>query len=48
MKPNNDASGNDTITFGPSARMRAADGSVVTGWLASQSDMLCEDWMVVG
>ena len=22
--------------------------AVLTGWLASQSDMLCEDWMVVG
>lgn len=26
--------------------MRAADGSVVIGWLASQSDMLAEDWTV--
>jgi cytochrome b len=21
--------------------------AVLTGWLASQTDMLCEDWMVV-
>lgn len=47
LKEINDASGNDTITFGPSARMRAADGSVVTGWLASQTDMFAEDWGVV-
>lgn len=24
--------------------MRAADGSIVVGWLASQTDMLAEDW----
>lgn len=30
-----------------SIRMRTADGSVLTGWLASQSDMLAEDWTVV-
>ena len=24
--------------------MKAADGSVVVGWLASQTDMLAEDW----
>lgn len=28
--------------------MRAADGSMVIGWLASQTDMLAEDWMIVG
>jgi hypothetical protein len=27
--------------------MRAADGSLVPGWLASQTDMLAEDWMVL-
>ena len=27
--------------------MKAADGSMVVGWLASQSDMLAEDWIVV-
>lgn len=27
--------------------MRAADGSMVIGWLASQTDMLAEDWSVV-
>ena len=27
--------------------MKAADGSVVIGWLASQTDMLAEDWEVV-
>lgn len=28
----------------PNINMRAADGSIVTGWLASQTDMLAEDW----
>ena len=26
--------------------MKAADGSIVIGWLASQTDMLAEDWEV--
>ena len=31
----------------PHIDMRAADGSIVVGWLASQTDMLAEDWEVV-
>jgi hypothetical protein len=27
--------------------MRAADGTIVIGWLASQTDMLAEDWQVI-
>jgi len=27
--------------------MKAADGSIVVGWLASQTDMLSEDWLIV-
>lgn len=27
--------------------MRAADGSIVIGWLASQTDLLASDWEVV-
>jgi hypothetical protein len=27
--------------------MKAADGTIVNGWLASQTDMLAEDWQVV-
>lgn len=30
-----------------SVRMKTADGKVLTGWLASQTDMLAEDWTVV-
>lgn len=31
----------------PHFDMRAADGSMVIGWLASQSDMLAKDWQIV-
>ena len=27
--------------------MKAADGSIVNGWLASQTDILSEDWVLV-
>ena len=27
--------------------MKAADGSIVIGWLASQTDILAEDWVIV-
>jgi hypothetical protein len=37
----------DTETRMPCLCMRAADGSIVTGWLASQTDLLAEDWMIV-
>lgn len=30
----------------PHIDMRSADGSMVVGWLASQTDMLAEDWEV--
>lgn len=30
-----------------SIRMKTADNKVLTGWLASQTDMLSEDWMVL-
>lgn len=31
----------------PHIDMRAADGSLVIGWLASQTDILAEDWEVL-
>lgn len=31
----------------PHIDMRAADGSMVVGWLASQTDMLADDWQIV-
>lgn len=36
-----------SITLLPHIDMRSADGSMVVGWLASQTDMLAEDWMIV-
>lgn len=34
------------VTRMPNVNMRSASGATVTGWLASQTDMLAEDWMV--
>lgn len=31
----------------PCITMKTADGGVLMGWLASQTDMLAEDWMVL-
>ena len=31
----------------PNINMRAASGATVTGWLASQTDILAEDWEVL-
>ena len=31
----------------PCITMKTADGSILMGWLASQSDMLAEDWVVL-
>ena len=33
--------------FGQYLCMKAADGSIVNGWLASQTDILAEDWVLV-
>ena len=35
------------VVIGAHIDMRAADGSLVIGWLASQTDMLAEDWTEV-
>lgn len=35
------------VTINAHIDMKAADGSVVVGWLASQTDMLAEDWEVI-
>lgn len=39
--------GSEVIELLPHLDMRAADGSLVVGWLASQTDMLADDWMVL-
>lgn len=35
------------IKFGSYICMKAADGTIVNGWLASQTDMLADDWCIV-
>ncbi|HAS1026587.1 TPA: DUF2829 domain-containing protein [Enterobacter cloacae] len=42
-----DANEGDIVTRLPNINMRSADGSTVTGWLASQTDILAEDWQIV-
>lgn len=37
----------DQIRFTPYLCMKAAEGTIVNGWLASQTDMLSEDWEVL-
>lgn len=37
----------DTVKINSHIDMKAADGSIVIGWLASQTDMLAEDWVLV-
>lgn len=37
----------DKIRFTAYLCMKAADGTIVNGWLASQTDMLANDWMIV-
>lgn len=37
----------DTVKFTAYLCMKAADGTIVNGWLASQTDMLSEDWVIL-
>jgi Protein of unknown function (DUF2829) len=37
-----------TTTRLPNLNMRNATGSTVNGWLASQTDILAEDWQIIG
>ena len=39
--------GNSKVHIAPHIDMKAADGTYVVGWLASQTDMLAEDWEIV-
>lgn len=41
-----DANGGEVEALGTIC-MKTADNKVLTGWLASQTDMLSEDWMIV-
>jgi len=36
-----------TMRINPHFDMRASDGSLVVGWLASQTDIAADDWSVV-
>lgn len=36
-----------TVKVMPYITMKTADGSIVMGWLASQTDMLSDDWEIV-
>lgn len=38
---------NDKVKFTSYLCMKAADGTIVNGWLASQTDMLACDWVEV-
>lgn len=46
LKDISDANGG-TVRFLSSIRMKTATGEVLTGWLASQTDMLSEDWYLI-
>jgi hypothetical protein len=37
----------DTVMFTAYLCMKAADGVIVNGWLASQTDMLSNDWIIL-
>ena len=41
-----EANGGEVEALGTSC-MKTADGKILTGWLASQTDMLLEDWVIV-
>ena len=36
----------DKVNFTAYLCMKAADGTIVNGWLASQTDILAEDWTI--
>lgn len=45
-KPARDFYGDGEVKICPHIDMKAADGSYVVGWLASQTDMLANDWAI--
>lgn len=42
-----ESTGLDAAHICPHFDMKAADGTIVVGWLASQTDMLADDWQIV-
>lgn len=43
---NRDNHSNHPVVFTSYLCMKAADGTIVNGWLASQTDMLADDWQI--
>ncbi len=39
--------GGSKVRICPHIDMKAADGSYVVGWLASQTDLLSDDWCII-
>jgi hypothetical protein len=46
-KVNQGEQGITPVKFGAYICMKAADNSIVNGWLASQTDMLVDDWYIL-
>ena len=46
-KVNTGEPGLQEVHFGSYICMKAADNSIVNGWLASQTDLLSEDWEIL-
>lgn len=42
-----DKNGRDSFDALGSIRMKTADDKILTGWLASQTDMIAEDWVEI-
>lgn len=38
---------NEVVRINAHIDMKAADGSIVVGWLASQTDVQADDWYIV-
>lgn len=45
--PTEELDENDVVEFTAYLCMKAADGTIVNGWLASQTDMLSDDWVIL-
>lgn len=45
--PADQISETDVVKFTEYLCLKAADGTIVNGWLASQTDMLSEDWCIL-
>lgn len=41
------SAGKNTVKINSHIDMKSADGSVAVGWLASQTDMQADDWVIL-